>query len=302
VILQVIRPDGQWRWLQIDAAPVLTLDGTLVQVVVSFVDVSAHKQREEQRLALAREQAARVQAEAGVRARDEFLSVAAHELKTPIASLRLAAQLLCRDLVPSAESERPRELSEIVLEQSTRITRLVEQLLDLARIDAGKLSLERSDTDIAALVNNVVSTARRLSDKHTIVVHAPSRAVQARVDSLRIEQVLWNLVDNAIKYSPFGGVIDVAVQQPIRDWVQLEVRDRGLGISPDKLRHVFERFYQGANTEPATNVAGLGLGLYISRQIVEWHGGDISVERPPDGGTRVIVNLPAGLDTPGGTR
>ncbi len=295
-VLQVNRPDGQRRWLQIDAAPALTPDGTLVQVVVSFVDVTEQKQGEEQRLALAREQVARIQAETAVRARDEFLSVAAHELKTPIASLRLAAQILSRELEPTLDPERSHKLSDIIVEQSTKIARLVEQLLDSSRVDAGKLKLQRADTDIEALVENVASTARTHSDKHTIAVHVPASPVRAWVDSLRIEQVLWNVVDNALKYSPFGGVIDITVQQPIRDWVQLEVRDRGLGIAPDKLRRVFERFYQAGDTGDASSMVGLGLGLYISRQIVELHGGEISIESPPDGGTRVIVTLPVGLD------
>ncbi|HEY3062965.1 MAG TPA: ATP-binding protein [Chloroflexota bacterium] len=300
VIMQISRPDGQRRWLQTDAAPVLTPDGTLVQVVLSFVDVTDHKVAEEQRLELAREQAARGEAEEAVRARDEFLSVAAHELKTPIASMRLAAQLLLRTLEtePSPQPERLGKLSEMVVEQSSRMSRLVGQLLDMSRVDAGKLKLDYAETDIVALVEAVALTPRTPSDNHTIVVHSPSRPVHVLIDPLRIEQVLWNLTDNAIKYSPFGGVIDISVTQPFRDWVRLEVRDRGLGIAPDKLRHVFERFYQANDTNQIHNVAGLGLGLYISRQIVELHGGDISLESPPDGGTRVIVNLPAELEHP----
>lgn len=297
-VAQASRPDGQRRWLQIDAVPVLTADGTLIQVVVSFVDVTEQKKAEEQRLMLAREQAARIQAETAVRARDEFLSVAAHELKNPIASLRLAAQMLSRELEPSSELERSRKLSDVLADQSTKISRLVEHLLDISRVDAGKLELERADTDITALIESVASTARTHSEKHTIVVHAPSRPVRAWVDPLRIEQVLWNLVDNALKYSPFGGVVDISVQQPIRDWVHLEVRDRGLGIAPDKVRRVFERFYQAADKGDVRSIAGLGLGLYISRQILELHGGEISIESPPDGGTRVIVTLPIGLDDP----
>ena len=300
-ILQISRPDGQRRWLQLDAAPVLIPDGTLVQVVVSFVDVTERRRADEQRLELAREQVARAEAEAAVRARDEFVSVAAHELKTPISSVRLAAQLLGRSFETEAASnpERLGKLSDIVMQQAAKISRLIDQLLDISRMDAGKLGLDRTPTDIVALVEGVAAMARPHSDKHSIVIHAPSRPITAVVDPLRIEQVLWNLVDNAIKYSPFGGVIDITLQQPFKDWVHLEVRDRGVGIPLDKLPRVFERFYQATDSDQGKHFAGLGLGLFISRQIVELHGGDIMVESPRDGGTRVIVNLPAGLDPQG---
>jgi two-component system, OmpR family, phosphate regulon sensor histidine kinase PhoR len=300
VTLRISRPDGQMRWLQMEAAPVLTLDETLVQVVVSFVDVTERKVAEEQRLELASDQAARVQAQAAVRARDEFLSVAAHELKTPIASLRLAAQLLIRSLEtePSPQPEKLRKLSETVADQSNKISRLIEQLLDISRLEAGKLGFDRYLTDVARLVEGVALTARAHTDKHTIVVHAPLAPVRAQVDALRIEQVLWNLVDNAIKYSPFGGVIDLAVRQPTSNEVRLELRDRGLGIPYDKVPRVFERFYQAHDGGQVKSLAGLGLGLYISREIVELHGGEITVESPPDGGTRLIVRLPTGLGLP----
>src|SRR5262249_53849358 len=199
----------------------------------------------------------------------------------------------------SEPADQPGQLAkptELVVEQSTKMARLVTQLLDISRVDAGKLKLDRSETDIVELVESVAMTARPHTEKHTIVVHTPPGPVRAVIDPLRIEQVLWNLVDNAIKYSPFGGVIDISVTQSIRDWVQVEVRDRGLGIAPEKLRHVFDRFYQASDVGQKHNVAGLGLGLCISHQIVELQGGDIPIESPPDGGTKVVVNLPAGLD------
>jgi hypothetical protein len=113
--------------------------------------------------------------------------------------------------------------------------------------------------------------------------------VLAAVDPLRLEQVVANLLSNAIKYSPPGRPIDVEVATPTADTVSIAVQDRGIGIPAEHQRRLFERFYQA---RPGDRVAGLGLGLYISRQIVELHGGRIEVESPPDGGTRFIVSLP----------
>jgi two-component system sensor histidine kinase MprB len=110
--------------------------------------------------------------------------------------------------------------------------------------------------------------------------------------------VLWNLADNASKYSPVGSPIDISVTRSSRDSVQLEVRDRGVGIAPDQLPHVFERFYQASGTRRLTQSVGLGLGLSISQQIVHLHGGSITVECPTDGGTRVVVNLPGAEPEP----
>ena len=124
--------------------------------------------------------------------------------------------------------------------------------------------------------------------------------VWAGVDGLRIEQVLINLLDNAIKYSPAGGSIEVEVDvhPSASDVVEVAVRDHGLGIPPDKRGQIFERFYQ-AHADAHTS--GMGLGLYISRHIVELHGGDIRLEFPPDGGTRVVVRLPTAPAEPAGS-
>ena len=123
---------------------------------------------------------------------------------------------------------------------------------------------------------------------HTLIVQALS-AMTAFVYHLHIEQVLTNLVDNADKYSPAGGEVTLNITQPVADLVQIEVRNHGLGIPPEHRPKIFDRFYQ-AHTEH--HLAGLGMGLYISRHIVELHGGSIEAEFPSDGGTRVVVTLP----------
>ena len=127
-----------------------------------------------------------------------------------------------------------------------------------------------------------------LAPGKTLTLEAPTPTM-ALVDQLRIGQVLMNLIDNAIKFSPDGGAVEVEVAATPDNQVQFSVRDHGIGIPPRDRAHVFDRFYQA----PAGRARGLGLGLYISQQIVALHGGHIAVEGPPDGGTRVVVTLPA---------
>ena len=250
------------------------------------------RERAEERLrvALASERAARQEAEAASRLRDEFLSIAAHELRTPIAGLMGRAQLLLRQLRRDGrlEPERAARGLEGIAGQADKLSRLLNHLLDVSRLDACKLTLERQPTDLAALLQQVVADARVANDLHSITLAVPG-PVAAQVDPLRLEQVLANLLDNAIKFSPDGSPIEVVLSQPDGAAVELSVRDRGIGIPPEKRDRMFERFCQAHADGPNL---GLGLGLYISRQIVELHGGEIGAEFPPDGGTRFVVRLP----------
>jgi signal transduction histidine kinase len=239
--------------------------------------------------------AARAAAEAAVREREEFLSVAAHELKTPITSLRGAAQLALRRLARGAAVD-PQQMGrtlELVDRQANRLTHLVNHLLDVARIEAGKLILAPEPTDLGQLVADIVPLVPADAAYHPIEVRSPGTPIVAVVDSLRLEQVLLNLLTNAVKYSPEGGEIAVELTRPDPGTVRLAVRDHGLGVPPERREHLFERFYQ-AHGEG--HLSGLGLGLYVSRQIVDLHGGTIAAEFPADGGTRIVVTLPAGID------
>jgi signal transduction histidine kinase len=242
----------------------------------------------------ARSLEAALAAEDALRVRDEFLSIAAHELKTPITSLSGQAQLLLRRLrrKGSLEPERLAPALETIRGQADRLARLIGRLLDISRLEAGKLALERHPTDLTGLVEQVVAGARAWSERHPITVAAPPY-LEALVDPLRLEQVLTNLLDNAVKFSPDGGPVEVVLGRMGSDTVELAVRDRGLGIPAEKRGQLFERFYQ---VHANGHRGGLGLGLYISRQIVELHGGGIRAEFPPDGGTRFVVRLPVGLE------
>jgi signal transduction histidine kinase len=234
------------------------------------------------------------EARAAVSIRDEFMSVAAHELKTPMTSLRGYAQLLGREFDKGevANPARARRAAMTIQVQSDKLARLVGQLLDISRIQSGKLALERKSADLSGLVREVVDATRTQLRDHALVARLPRRLFLL-LDPLRIEQVVTNLIDNAIKYSPEGAQIDVALIN-LADSVQLTVRDYGVGVLPEHRAHIFDRFYQAHAGGPLTGMAGMGLGLYISRQIVELHGGTIEAEFPPEGGTKFVVTLPAG--------
>ncbi|HEX2172512.1 MAG TPA: ATP-binding protein, partial [Dehalococcoidia bacterium] len=253
----------------------------------SFVDALAHHST----LALER---ARLYYEAreAARARDEFLMAAAHELKTPITNLRGYAQFLIRRLRQSGrlDPDQVHQALRVFDEQSAKLTRLITRLLDVSRLDAGRLAPDRQPTNLSALVERTVASQRPFAPVHDLIARvAPD--VRACIDPFRIEQVLNNLIENAVRYSPQGGPIEVELVRPDPATARLTVRDHGIGIAPENRSGIFERFYQG---HAGSYLAGIGLGLYVCRQIVDLHGGTIAVEFPADGGTRFTVDLPIG--------
>ena len=224
--------------------------------------------------------------------RDEFLSVAAHELRTPITGLRAAAQVVTRQLRRGDDVPRERlaQMVNIIDHESEKLIRLISQLLDISRLEGGRISLELSSFDLAAVVRSLVARVHLQAPGVLIRVESPE-SFWIAADALRIEQVLQNLLDNAVKFSPEEGEITVELTRPGLNLAQVAVRDHGIGVAPDERELIFNRFYQVESSERTT---GLGLGLYISREIVERHGGRIWVESPPDGGSRFVLELPVG--------
>ncbi len=227
-----------------------------------------------------------------VRARDEFLSIASHELRTPLSSLKLQLELLLRPQakggLQSLNADQLRAKLRAADRQVDRLARLVSELMDVSRITAGRLSLELEPIDLAVLAGDVIA---RLSDDFArtgskVTLVAPGPAI-GRWDRLRTEQVVTNLLANALKFGE-GKPIEVAVSVD-GPTARLEVTDHGIGIAPDKLPRIFERFERAV---PARAYGGLGLGLYIVRQIVQSHGGTVRVDSRPEGGTRFTVELP----------
>ncbi len=240
------------------------------------------------------ERRARAEAEEAVAARDRFLSVAAHELRTPVTVVKGLAQLLARPPRTNvADADRRARLLSQLAEASDRLAALTEDLLDVSRLRLGQLPLRPRPLDLAVVVRTVVERHRDALDGHhalEVAVGEETRPVPADPD--RMEQVLDNLLDNAIKYSPDGGRVEVAVQ-PDGNGVLIRVRDEGIGLPPGAVEAIFEPFGRAANATRA-NLPGLGLGLHICRSIVQQHGGRIWAESAGEGqGTTLSVWLPS---------
>ncbi len=234
------------------------------------------------------------------RAKDEFLALAAHELKNPITSIRGFAQLLQRGGEQAPEGRERRasvQWVEKILNQTERLTQLVEEMTDAARVDLGKLEVRQRPVALGALVRRVVEAQQVTTQRHKIQVDAPTSGLIVRGDERRLEQVFSNLVANAIKYAPAGGPITLTVQvlEPTPDEgasVEVTVCDQGQGIAPGDLERIFSRFTR-AESVRRSRTQGLGLGLYIVRAIVEAHGGTIVAQSEGLGkGSTFIVRLP----------
>ncbi len=224
-----------------------------------------------------------------LRARDEFLSVASHELQTPLAALKLKLEQIFLQVRRKADPEGDGVAAgiEVALRQTGRISRLVDDLLDVSRIASGRLRLEREEVNLSALVTDSVTRLREFAERGgcSLALYVQPDVV-GHWDRLRVEQVLANLVTNAVKYGGRSS-IDVSVEANASE-ATIVVRDRGPGIRESDQQRIFEQFVRAA----PRGTGGLGLGLYITRQIVEAHGGQIRVESRAREGAAFIVTLP----------
>ncbi len=287
-----VRKDGSRFWANVVITALRDAAGRLVGFAKVTRDLTERKEAEEQRLRLAREQAARAEAEAAVRARDEFLSIASHELKTPLTALQLQAQLLLQSLRKGGPTSLPPEQLTAMLEgveqQVKRFVKLIDNLLDVSRIEAGRLELDHEEVDLAEVARGVAARFEaelaRSGSSLTLAFEGP---VVGHWDRLRVDQVVTNLVSNAVKYGA-GLPIDVRVEGDGKT-ARLVVRDQGIGIAHENQARIFERFERAA---PSRHYGGLGMGLYITRQIVEAHGGSIRVASAPGAGSTFTVELP----------
>ncbi|NOK14932.1 PAS domain-containing protein [Corallococcus exercitus] len=239
------------------------------------------------------------QAEQAVAARDEFVAVATHELRTPLSALHLQLSSLQRtmDKLPPGESERLGQGLAGALRQADRLTRLVAHLFDVARLGTGQMALELGAVELSSLVHALVARMEEaLATAGCVaVVHADAPVV-ALADRPRVEQVLMNLLTNAMKYAP-GLPVELHVERE-GDTAVIAVRDWGPGIPPEARERIFERFARNTGEHAR---ASLGLGLYISRQLARAHGGDLLVEAPLEGGpgSRFVLRLPRWKKPPG---
>jgi two-component system phosphate regulon sensor histidine kinase PhoR len=268
------RKDNEKMWLSVSAAPIRDSDGTIAGVVHVFRDISEYKEID--------------------RVKSDFVATVSHELRTPLTSILGFSKTLLRTDASFSDASRKSFLLEIVRE-GERLARLIEDVLSVSRIEAGKLRLDLKAVDAGPTVGHVVKNMARLTSIHNFVINVPDDLPRVSADPDKLYQVLLNLVVNAIKYSPDGGPITVSAGE--RDGkIRFEVADQGVGISPEHLPHVFERFYRAARGKGGTT--GTGLGLYVSKSLLEQMGGRIWVESEVEHGSRFFFELPVAVAEP----
>ncbi|MEO3404574.1 PAS domain S-box protein [Mucilaginibacter sp. CAU 1740] len=218
--------------------------------------------------------------------KDEFIGLASHELRTPVTSLKGYLQIIARNL---AADERNKTLANKALDQVGKLTTLISDLLDVTKIQTGKLPFTYTDFDIIKLLTESSEILQQTNPSHKLIFHLPFDGLFINGDSQRIEQVIINLVTNAVKYSPKAD--QVIITADVRgDKFRVSVQDFGIGIQPDQLERVFSRFYRVENL--ASHMSGLGIGLYISNEIVTRHNGRLWVESEYGEGSTFYFELP----------
>ena len=276
-------------------------DRTLGALTLFYADSGRHHTEDDVGLVedLARRAAMAVEnarlygeAQAAIRARDEFLSIASHELRNPVAGMKGAAQMLRRFEQRGLLDGKLLDRYVGIIEQTAnRLATLTEDLLDVSRLQQGALPIRPQRTDVAALVRAVADRLQEHSTPHRIILDLGVSADPMHVDPDRIEQVMENLLGNAIKYTPDGGEIHVALRSDAAGAL-LTVRDSGIGLPDGAAEGIFEAFGRASNAV-ARNIEGLGLGLYICRRIAEQHGGRLWAESDGEGqGTTMCLWLP----------
>ena len=242
--------------------------------------------------------------------KSQFLSIASHELKTPITAMSGFVQIAVRRIKRRLGAGRPDETDwkkeeetlleqlEVVQRQTGKLARLVDELLDVSRIESGRLELRLAEVDLPELLAEMMRRHQLMATKHELRLHYdPEHKLGVRADRDHLEQVLNNLIGNAMKYSPEGGPIDVTVRRADEQGVEFSVSDQGIGIRAAELERVFGLFYRSPDRS-ARDVGGMGLGLYITKEIVDRHEGRIWAESEVGKGTTFHVVLPASIAAP----
>jgi signal transduction histidine kinase/GAF domain-containing protein len=269
--LAVVQHAGEPLPVIASAAPLWADDGSVDAVVGVFQDVRPLKEAE--------------------RMRDEFVSVVSHELRSPLTPIRGFAQVVARELAAEGGHDQQVTWLETLQRHTDRMTRLVDDLLDVSRLRAGRLTIRTAPTDIVAIARRVVESANASTERHRVALETSWNSHMSNVDEDRIHQIVDNLVGNAIKYTD-GGTVTVSVGPSIRDgWnLELAVSDEGNGIPEAERAQLFSAFYRRReSSEGAT--PGLGLGLFICAELASAHDGKIEVEDADTGGTRFVILL-----------
>lgn len=263
------RADEQMPFIPVGVtyAPLLTSEGELQNVIVTVRDITHFRNAEE--------------------IKATFISIVSHELKTPVALIKGYASTLRRDDARWDKHVIQDSLT-VIEEEADRLTKMIEDLLDASRLQAGGLPLKRTDVALPTLAGRLAERFQTQTKKHTLKVDFPAEFPVILADETRIEQVLSNLISNAIKYAPKGNICIGGQARP--EQVILCVSDEGPGIAPHDMPHIFDRFYRAEGAVRKTK--GAGLGLYLARAVVEAHGGRMWVDPKPGSGARICFSLP----------
>jgi signal transduction histidine kinase/CheY-like chemotaxis protein len=296
--LEFVRPDGSPGTVTMSAAPIRDASGEITLAVATFWDITRRKALDA-RLQEALQSARQLQATAehANRAKDEFISTVSHELRTPLNTIRLWSRMFMAGTVRGEDVVRG---GQMVDRAALAQQQLIDDLLDVSRMASGQLRLTPRDTPLAAAVEAAIEAIRPAAESHKIALDSElsTEVGSVYVDPDRIQQVVWNVLANAVKFTPEGGRVAVRLRR-VNGTVEIEVTDTGKGIRADFLPHVFDRFRQG-DTGAARRFGGLGLGLAIAKQLVELHGGTITAHSDGEGrGATFTVYLPLERRYPG---
>ncbi|WP_052288586.1 PAS domain-containing protein [Leptolyngbya iicbica] len=300
---RVLTPAGEVKWLSVRKQVFFDQSSTPPQpshAVLVAIDITDRKQAEIERAQLLeREQAAREAAENANRIKDEFLAILSHELRSPLNPILGWASLLRTKTMSAEVTARALE----TIERNAKLqTQLIDDLLDVARILRGKLKLEMTTVDLAFVIEAAIETVQSAAEAKNITIQTDFPAIgQVRGDEGRLQQVVWNLLTNAVKFTPEGGQVEIRLMQ-VERWAHIQVTDTGMGIDADFLPHIFESFRQ-EDTSVTRQYGGLGLGLAIVRYLIEAHGGTITATSPGEKqGATFTVKLPLLSPTPTSSR
>jgi PAS domain S-box-containing protein len=285
------RQDGSALFVRETARAILDESGKALFYEGTVEDITERKRAEQERdELLSRERAARAEAETANRAKDEFLATVSHELRTPLNSMLGWARMLRGAQLDEPTFKRGLE----TIERNARSqAQIIEDILDVSRIVTGKLKLEVRPVELEPIIQAAMDASRPAAEAKGIQIRArfDTEAGPVLGDPIRLQQVLWNLISNAVKFTPKGGRVDIWLARA-DSYAQIGVADTGRGINRDFLPYVFDRFRQ-ADSSSTRQYGGLGLGLAIARHLVEMHGGTIQVESPGDGqGATFTVEIP----------
>lgn len=286
--------DGKFINVEVHGYPIFNEKGDVIQMIEYTLDITARKQAEVTlKKTLGELEKAYKKLQELDKLKSDFISTASHELKTPLTSIKSASSILLKEGKKKPEAgEQEKELLEIILRNVDRQARTVNDLLNLSRIEAGVVRMDKEKLDIANLAKEALSSFKLQMNEKNIKrsFTANHEPLYVWVDLEQIKRVLNNLVNNAVKFTPEGGRIDLKLQKE-EDNVRLIVVDTGAGISKEDLDRIFDKFYRAASGKLHTK-NGTGLGLSIARGIIEAHGGKIWAESIPGGGSSFYLTLP----------